>query len=196
MYERILARSTNQRLLRASSRRRRSSPLSAAAKCGSCMCGKAIPRDPRRQTRGPAGMPTPWSTQQSASWRASVSLRTPRLASTCQRLAVRPWRRAMDPRPNSAYQRVRGSMGARLDELLPECSAHAAFGGVKKSGIGRETHKRCSTIASGPRTSGQQGRRVGFSPEPPDGVRFLIRSRLLTDAEFEQRRGGPSMRPS
>ena len=36
------------------------------------------------------------------------------------------------------------------------------------------------------------GRGSGFSVEAPDGVRFLIRSRLLTDAEFNQLEAAPT----
>lgn len=35
-----------------------------------------------------------------------------------------------------------------------------------------------------------KGRGAGFSLEAPDGVRFLIRSRLLTDDEYQQVRSG------
>jgi len=37
------------------------------------------------------------------------------------------------------------------------------------------------------------GRGGGFSLEAPEGVRFLIRSRLLTDEEFEQLRSEPPL---
>ena len=38
--------------------------------------------------------------------------------------------------------RARDQSGAGMDELLRHAyPAHAAFGGYKKSGIGRETHK-------------------------------------------------------
>lgn len=39
------------------------------------------------------------------------------------------------------------------------------------------------------------GRGAGFSLEAPHGVRFLIRSRLLTDAEYAAGNGAPLTKP-
>ena len=48
----------------------------------------------------------------------------------------------MDARRDTAYRAGREiQAGPRVDELLPPYPAHAAFGGYKQSGIGRETHK-------------------------------------------------------
>jgi aldehyde dehydrogenase len=59
--------------------------------------------------------------------------------------------------------------------------AHAAFGGYKQSGIGRENHKMM--LDHYQQTKNLLG--AGFSVEAPEGVRFLIRSRLLLDEELD-----------
>jgi aldehyde dehydrogenase len=59
-----------------------------------------------------------------------------------QRHAVRPRRRRVDPRRHTAYRAGRAIQAGRVwtncYHLYP---AHAAFGGYKQSGIGRENHK-------------------------------------------------------
>ena len=59
-----------------------------------------------------------------------------------QRHALRPRRRRVDAATSTAYRLGRGIQAGRVwtncYHLYP---AHAAFGGYKKSGIGRETHK-------------------------------------------------------
>jgi aldehyde dehydrogenase len=65
--------------------------------------------------------------------------------------------------------------------------AHAAFGGYKQSGIGRENHKmmldhyqqtKNLLVSYSPRRWASS-----FSLEGPEGLRFLTRSRLYTDDE-------------
>ncbi len=45
---------------------------------------------------------------------------------------------------------ARHSGRARVDQLLSRLPGHAAFGGYKQSGIGRETHKMSLSITSKP----------------------------------------------
>jgi hypothetical protein len=79
-----------------------------------------------------------------------------------------------------------------VDQLLPPYPAHAAFGGYKQSGIGRENHKmmldhyqqtKNLLVSYSPKALGFFW--AGFSVEAPEGVRFLIRSRLFTDDELD-----------
>ena len=72
---------------------------------------------------------------------------------------------------NMAYRLGRGIKAGRVwTNCYHAYPAHAAFGGYKKSGIGRETHKMMLDLVP--------GRGASFSLEAPLNKRFLIRSSL------------------
>jgi aldehyde dehydrogenase len=59
-----------------------------------------------------------------------------------QRHALRPRRRRVEPRRQPAYRLGRGIQAGRVwTNCYHAYPAHAAFGGYKQSGIGRENHK-------------------------------------------------------
>ena len=59
-----------------------------------------------------------------------------------QRHALRPRRRHLEPRCEPAYRFGRAIQAGRVwTNCYHAYPAHAAFGGYKQSGIGRETHK-------------------------------------------------------
>ena len=78
----------------------------------------------------------------SARWCRSPPSRTTRRRSHRQRHALRARRRRLDPRREPRYRIGRAIQAGRVwTNCYHAYPAHAAFGGYKQSGIGRENHK-------------------------------------------------------
>jgi hypothetical protein len=73
-----------------------------------------------------------------------------------------------------------GASDVHLGDVLVDGDAVPVWMSAAQFEYWRHTHLTIDVV---------EGRGSGFSLEAPEGVRFLVRSRLLTDAEWAEARG-------